>query len=180
MSGYQVMVKFGFRNVPDGQRLSMTNVRSKVLIVDDDHETMETFARILRLEGHDVRTALDGQMGLAEAHAFGPDAIIVDFRMPLMDGLGFISRFRAEERDRVTPIAMVTGDYFLDEPVANELDKLGVLLRFKPLWLDELCTLAGVLLEAPRSPGTQAAGIREPGVGAGAAVAGRHSRKRVR
>jgi DNA-binding response OmpR family regulator len=179
MSGYQVKVKVGFQNVPDGQRLSMTNVRSKVLIVDDDHETMETFARILRLEGHDVRTALDGQMGLATAHVFAPDAIIVDFRMPLMDGLGFITRFRSEERDRVTPIAMVTGDYFLDEPVASELGKLGVLLRFKPLWLDELCTLAGVLLAVPRSPDKPAAGAREPGVRASAAVVVRHSRKRV-
>jgi DNA-binding response OmpR family regulator len=157
----------------------MTNARNKVLIVDDDRETTETFARILRLEGHDVRTASDGQKGLATAHDFAPDAIIVDFRMPLMDGLGFISRFRAEERDRVTPIAMVTGDYFLDEPVASELEKLGVVLRFKPLWLDELCTLAGVLLAVPRSPDKPAAGTREPGVRAGAPVVIRHSRKRV-
>jgi two-component system, OmpR family, response regulator MprA len=157
----------------------MTNARNRVLIVDDDRETTETFARILRLEGHDVRTAPNGQMGLATAHAFAPDAIIVDFRMPLMDGLGFISRFRAEERDRVTPIAMVTGDYFLDEPVASELDKLGILLRFKPLWLDELCTLAGVLLAAPRSPDKPAAGTRAPGVRGGASAVSPHSRKRV-
>jgi DNA-binding response OmpR family regulator len=124
----------------------MTNARRKVLIVDDDHATTETFARMLRLEGHDVRTAPDVQTGLVEAHAYAPDAIIVDFRMPLVNGLGFINQFRAEERDGVTPIAMVTGDYFLDEDVASELDRLGILLRFKPLWLDDLCTLAGTPL----------------------------------
>jgi DNA-binding response OmpR family regulator len=141
----------------------MTNTRAKVLIVDDDHSTTETFARMLRLEGHDVRTASDARTGLAAAHTFAPDAIIVDFRMPLMDGLGFISRLRAEEGDRATPIAMVTGDYFLDDVTTTELDKLGILLRFKPLWLDDLCSLAGVLLAAPRHAGKPAAATRERG-----------------
>src|SRR5258708_7936663 len=100
----------------------MTNTRTRVLIVDDDQSTTETFARMLRLEGHDVWTAPDADTGLAAARTHVPDAIIVDFRMPLMDGLGFISQFRAEERDHVTPIAMVTGDYFLDESITSELD----------------------------------------------------------
>jgi DNA-binding response OmpR family regulator len=139
----------------------MTNSRGRVLIVDDDQSTAETFARMLRLEGHDVRTAPDAKTGLAAAHAYAPDAIIVDFRMPLMDGLGFISRFRAEEGDRMTAIAMVTGDYFLDDRITTELDKLGILLRFKPLWLDDLCTLAGALLEEPRRPAKATAAARE-------------------
>jgi DNA-binding response OmpR family regulator len=157
----------------------MTNIRSRVLIVDDDHSTTETFARMLRLEGHDVRTAPDAQTGLAAARAYAPDAIIVDFRMPLMDGLGFISRFRAEEHDHVTPIAMVTGDYFLDDRTTSELDKLGIVLRFKPLWLDDLCTLAGVLLAAPRRSDRSASGTREPGVPCNLPAATRHPRKAV-
>jgi DNA-binding response OmpR family regulator len=157
----------------------MTNTRGRVLIVDDDHSTTESFARMLRLEGHDVRTAPDAQTGLAAALAYAPDAIIVDFRMPLMDGLGFVSRFRAEERGRVTPIAMVTGDYFLDDRITGELERLGVLLRFKPLWLDDLCTLAGALLAAPRPPEQPAAGTREAGVRRRPAAATRHPRKSV-
>ncbi len=157
----------------------MTNARSRVLIVDDDHSTTETFARMLRLEGHDVRTARDAQAGLAAARTYVPDAIIVDFRMPSMDGLGFISRFRAEERDHVTPIALVTGDYFLDDRITSELDKLGIVLRFKPLWLDDLCTLAGVLLAAPRRSDRPAAATREPGVRCNRPSATRHPRKPV-
>ena len=157
----------------------MTNTRARVLIVDDDQSTTETFARMLRLEGHDVRTAPDARTGLAAAHTFAPDAIIVDFRMPLMDGLGFVSRFRAEEGDRVTPIAMVTGDYFLDDRITTELDKLGILLRFKPLWLDDLCTLASVLLAAQRRPDKPPAGTREPGPGRIPSAPGRHPRKPV-
>jgi CheY-like chemotaxis protein len=157
----------------------MTNTRARVLIVDDDQSTSETFARMLRLEGHDVRTAPDAQTGLAAAHVYAPDAIIVDFRMPSMDGLGFISRLRAEEGDCVTPIAMVTGDYFLDDGITTELDKLGILLRFKPLWLEDLCSLTGVLLAAPRRPDRPTAGIREPGVHRIPSATTRHQRKQV-
>jgi DNA-binding response OmpR family regulator len=157
----------------------MINARSRVLIVDDDRSTTETFARMLRLEGHDVRTAGDAETGLAAARTYLPDAIIVDFRMPLMDGLGFVSRFRAEEHDHVTPIAMVTGDYFLDDRIMSELDKLGIVLRFKPLWLDDLCSLAGVLLAAPRRSARPAAGTREPGVCCKLPAATRHPRKPV-
>src|ERR1700686_2633487 len=103
----------------------MRNARGKVLIIDPDNATTETFAQMLRLERHEVRTALDAQTGLQAARAFAPDAIVVGLRMPLAGGLGFIYRFRAQERDRVTPIAMVTGGYWPEEAVANDLDRLG-------------------------------------------------------
>jgi hypothetical protein len=43
-------------------------------------------------------------------------------------------------------VAIVTGDYFLDESVSNELRELGAELRFKPLWLEDLVGLARTLL----------------------------------
>ena len=55
---------------------------AKILIVDDDEGVTTTFARMLRLEGFDVRTALNGEMGLREASRSRPDAIILDLRMP--------------------------------------------------------------------------------------------------
>jgi DNA-binding response OmpR family regulator len=133
-------------------RPPMTSTRGKVLIVDDDHATTETFAQMLRLEGHEVQTAPDVRTGLDAAHTFAPDAIVVGLRTALTDGLGFICRFRAQERDRVTPIAMVTGDDWPDESAASELDRLGIHLCFKPLWLADLRDLADVLLAAPWGP----------------------------
>jgi DNA-binding response OmpR family regulator len=133
----------------------MMNSRGKVLILDDDRATVETFAQMLRLEGHDVQTAPDARSGLDAAHAFAPDAIVVGLRTPLADGLGFICRFRAEERDRVTPIAMVTGDDWPDERIASDLDRLGIHLCFKPLWLGDLRDLAHVLLAAPWGPASR-------------------------
>src|SRR5919198_1048967 len=103
---------------------------SKILIVDDDEGVTQTFARMLRLEGYQVRTAVNAETGLVEAESSHPDAIILDLRMPLVDGLGFLRRLRAHEDQRSTPVAIVTGDYFLDESVANELHELGAELRF--------------------------------------------------
>src|SRR5919197_1533814 len=104
-----------------------------ILIVDDDEGVTTTFARMLRLEGYHVHTALTAETGLREAEASRPDAIILDLRMPLVDGLGFLRRLRAQDDQRSTPVALVTGDYFLDDAVSSELRELGAELRFKPL-----------------------------------------------
>jgi CheY-like chemotaxis protein len=67
--------------------------------------------------------------------------------MPLVDGLGFLRRLRSRERHRDTPVAIVTGDCFLDDAVSSELRELGAELKFKPLWLDDLVGLARTLLK---------------------------------
>lgn len=118
-----------------------------ILIVDDDEAVTQTFARMLRLEGYTVRTAVTAESGLAEASLNNPDAIILDLRMPLVDGLGFLKRLRALDSSRQVPVAVVTGDYFLDEQVSSELRQLGAELKFKPLWLEDLVGLAKTLLK---------------------------------
>ena len=117
-----------------------------ILIVDDDDTVTNTFARMLRLEGYQVRTAVCAERGLCEAEDSQPDAIILDLRMPLIDGLGFLRRLRARDGHRQTPVAIVTGDYFLDDTVSTELSALGAALTFKPLWLEDLVGLTRALL----------------------------------
>jgi DNA-binding response OmpR family regulator len=68
--------------------------------------------------------------------------------MPLVDGLGFLRSLRATATERTIPVAIVTGDYFLDDAVSNELRELGAELRFKPMWLEDLVGLARNLLGA--------------------------------
>jgi len=120
---------------------------STILVVDDDEGVTQTFARILRLEGYDVRTAMNAETALREADRSRPDAIILDRRMPMVDGLGFLRRLRARDEQRDTPVAIVTGDYFLDDQVSAELRELGAELKFKPLWLEDLVGLARHLLQ---------------------------------
>ena len=75
---------------------------------------------------------------------------LVDLRMPLINGLGFLYRLRADERHQNTPVAIVTGDYCLDDSISRELTELGAQLHFKPLWLEDLVELAYSLLTANR------------------------------
>jgi CheY-like chemotaxis protein len=119
----------------------------KILIVDDDEGVIQTFARMLRLEGYEVHTAMNAERGLDEATRMRPNAIILDLRMPLVDGLGFLRRLRQHDQHRWTPVAIVTGDYFLDDAISAEVSELGAQLRFKPLWLEDLVALAHELLQ---------------------------------
>ncbi len=122
-------------------------VRSRsILIVDDDRSVADTFARMLTLEGFDVQTALDASSGLQLADAMRPQAIILDMRMPLINGIQFLRQVRARPHLAGIPVAIVTGDYFLSEAVQQELQTLGASLRFKPLWLEELVDLAQTLI----------------------------------
>ena len=120
---------------------------ASILIVDDDEAVTQTFARMLELEGYTVRTAMTAETGLREADEYHPDAIILDLRMPLVDGLGFLRRLRARAGQQDTPVAIVTGDYFLDDAVSTELRELGAELKFKPMWLEDLVGLARTLLK---------------------------------
>jgi two-component system, OmpR family, response regulator len=126
----------------------MSATPAKVLIIDDDEAVTQTFAGILRLEGHEVRTAIDAESGLRQADALNPDAIIVDLRMPLINGLGFLYRLRSRETCKNTPVAIVTADYTLDESIPRELAELGAQLHFKPLWLEDVVDLAHSLLSS--------------------------------
>lgn len=117
-----------------------------ILLVEDDEAVLDTFARMLRLEGYDVRTSSKPQQGLVIAELSRPHAIILDFRMPLLDGLGFLRHLRSLDGHRDTPVAIVTGDYFLDEHVTRELRELGAVVLFKPMWLEQLVDLARRLL----------------------------------
>ena len=118
----------------------------RVLIVDDDVSVTDTFSRMLRLEGYEVWAALSADEGLSLAQTHHPHAVILDLRMPLTSGLQFLRAIRAIPDLSNTPVAIVTGDYYLDDAQSNEIKELGAELRYKPLWLEELVTLARELL----------------------------------
>jgi two-component system response regulator PrrA len=117
-----------------------------ILIVDDDRSVADTFARMLKLEGFEVATAVQADAGLELAENVRPDAIILDMRMPITNGLQFLRALRAKPHLVEVPVAIVTGDYFLSEPIQHELKTLGASIRYKPLWLEDLIALAKTLV----------------------------------
>ena len=127
-----------------------TQSSPRLLIVDDDDTTIKTFARILTLEGFDVRTAATAESGLRELENSRPDAVILDLRMPYINGLGMLYRIRACEPGREMPVAIVTGDQCIDDAVLNELRDLGAEIKFKPLWIEDLVDVARSLVNSRR------------------------------
>jgi DNA-binding response OmpR family regulator len=117
-----------------------------ILIVDDDRSVADTFARMLKLEGFEVATAINADAGLELAENVRPSAIILDMRMPITNGLQFLRMIRAKPHLVEVPVAIVTGDYFLSDPIQHELKTLGASIRFKPLWLEDLIALAKTLV----------------------------------
>ena len=117
-----------------------------ILIVDDDRSVADTFARILKLEGFEVATAMSAEAGLEIADSVAPDAIILDMRMPITNGLQFLRLIRTKPHLVEVPVAIVTGDYFLADPIQNELRSLGASIRFKPMYLEDLLTLARTMV----------------------------------
>jgi CheY-like chemotaxis protein len=113
-----------------------------VLLVDDDPEVIHTFSRWLQLEGYRIRTAANGEDALAQLD--GVAAVIVDARMPIVDGAEFVRRVRAH--DQRLPIAIVTGDYLIDEAILSEFSLRNVRVLYKPLWLDDLIALTLALV----------------------------------
>ena len=119
-----------------------------ILIVDDDPSVADTFSRLLKLEGFTVYTAVNPEGGLEIAADKHPDAIILDLRMPILSGLQFLQLLRKTPALRHTPVAIVTGDYFVDDGTTSQIEALGASVRFKTIWLDDLVALARGLIAA--------------------------------
>jgi len=130
--------------------MTTTDAAARILIVDDDESVLQTFSKALALEGFDVRTAASPLTGLEELDHVQPDAILLDLRMPFVNGLGFLYRLRANAAHAHVPVAIITGDSCIDDPVLEEMHDLGAELVFKPLWIDEVVSVARGLLDKRR------------------------------
>jgi DNA-binding response OmpR family regulator len=122
------------------------SVADRILIVDDDESVVDTFSRLLKLEGFTVSTALDPAVGLKLADELQPTAIILDMRMPLISGIQFLRQIRSRAHLVAVPVAIVTGDCFLSDELERELTALGATLRYKPMWAEDLVALARTLI----------------------------------
>ena len=124
--------------------------RKNVLVADDDELVRQRLDRFFTARGFQVECAESGEPVIARLKdPPRPSLLILDLRMPLTSGLQFLRAIRAIPGLTNTPVAIVTGDYYLDDAQSNEIKELGAELRYKPLWLEELVTLARELLNIP-------------------------------
>ena len=119
----------------------------RILVVDDDRAIRDSLARVLGLEGYDVRTATDGAIALEMIAADAPDAVLLDVMMPNVDGL-VVCRVLRSERNRV-PILMLTARTETSERIAG-LDAGADDYLPKPFDLGELLARLRALLRRSR------------------------------
>lgn len=80
----------------------------RILLVDDDPATLEVLELALSLDGHQVTCAGDGVEGLNRIRHDKPDLVIVDWMMPIMDGVTMVAQVRAQHRLSHLPMLMLT------------------------------------------------------------------------
>ena len=80
-----------------------------VMLIDDNVESLTLLTRILSTTGMTVRQARSGAMALAAVQARHPDLIILDIRMPEMDGFQVCHRLKSDPRTRAIPIIFISG-----------------------------------------------------------------------
>ena len=82
--------------------------KAKILIVDDDVDSVELLTKRLRAEGYHTSEAYDGEQALQQVEAYRPDVVILDIRMPKIDGYEVCRRLKGSEGTRHIPIIMLT------------------------------------------------------------------------
>lgn len=79
-----------------------------LLIVEDDPSQLKALEHKFTTEGFLVKTATNGETGLASALTHRPDGILLDLNMPKMDGIGFLKRIRSDEWGKDAKIIVFT------------------------------------------------------------------------
>jgi pilus assembly protein CpaE len=91
----------------------------KILIIDDDLDTLKLVGLMLQKQGYAIVAANNGQHGLTQAEAENPDLILLDVMMPEMDGYEVAKRLRSNPLTANTPILMFTAKTQLDDKVSG-------------------------------------------------------------
>jgi PleD family two-component response regulator len=118
-------------------RMQPNITKSDILIVDDTQENLVTLRRILTEQGYKVRPAINGPLALQMAHKAVPDLILLDIRMPEMDGYEVCRQLKADETTREIPVLFLSA---LDDTEAKvkAFEVGGVDYITKPFQVEEV------------------------------------------
>jgi PAS domain S-box-containing protein len=114
---------------------SLAGPKCRVLVADDLRDTVDSLAMLLRIAGHEIRTAHDGLEAMQEAATFRPDVVLLDIGMPKMNGYEAARSIRKEPWGKDMLLIALTGwgqeedkrrateagfDYHLTKPVSPD------------------------------------------------------------
>lgn len=121
----------------------------QVLIVDDDRHISEGVSVRLRAAGYDILMAYDGAEGLAMAGDHHPDLVVLDVRMPVMDGLTALGHLKSRADTKHIPVVMLSASV-VDEDAA--LDGGARFFIRKPFTGPSLLAAVHAAMEQDRPP----------------------------
>jgi len=97
---------------------------TKVAIIEDDTIISQMYRMKLESDGFEVQLASNGEQGIALGEAFKPDLILLDMKMPGMNGVDTLKIIRSSDWGKNTPVIILTN--MEEDDSTQELDSLGV------------------------------------------------------
>ena len=79
-----------------------------ILVVDDDDDFRETVAEVLKAAGYPVQEAENGERALEAVREEQPGIVLLDLKMPVLDGWGVMERMRQDPRSAAVPILILS------------------------------------------------------------------------
>lgn len=122
--------------------------RPQILVVDDETAYAQCLALAFEDEGLAAEAVHDGESALVCAAAWTPDLIVLDVRMPGMDGLEVLRRLRSRRESSRTPVILITGEPGQHVDVAAVLQGFCQVVR-KPVDSGAVVRLARETLAGP-------------------------------
>jgi DNA-binding response OmpR family regulator len=119
----------------------------RILVADDDPPILRIVDMVLSRQGVEVLTAADGDQAFQLAVTEKPDAILLDIRMPGMNGLELCAKLKATDSTADIPVGFLTAEKDIETyKLAQELGS--ALFITKPFKPDRLVDTIGILLSA--------------------------------
>ena len=109
----------------------------RILVIDDEQSFTKGLVQLLRRDGYIVDTADNGQAGLLQLQAHGYEVLVLDLRMPDMDGPAFYGRLLLQYPAIAQRVIFLTGDTL-------RLESKAFLERSGRLWVPKPCTAAAI------------------------------------
>ncbi len=150
---YESLLEFMKENDIPLENLERGGGKTRILVVDDDEAILEMLTELLEREGeYEVRVARGGYEAGMLTQGFRPDAIILDYKLPDVDGNRVCKLIRANPEFGKVKIIIISGVADPDEIAELRASGADDFLR-KPFRMDELMAKLNQLLEVP-APGT--------------------------
>jgi len=120
--------------------------KHRILVVDDKDENLKVAIDLLKLVGFETIEAINGVDAIEKFEEWSPDLILMDMRMPVMDGYEATHRIKSTEKGKLTPVVALTASAFEDE--RKKIESLGMqgYIR-KPFRENELFGTLGKILD---------------------------------